>query len=193
VSPVTHLFASWLIAAHATDNPRDRMLVTVAGIAPDLDGAGIAIDLLTAQTSQPTAYYADYHHFLFHGAFGSVAVALFLAVFARSRWKGALLCIVTFHLHILCDLLGSRGPSPEDLWGIFYLGPFSRDPMWIWSGQWRLDGWQNRVVSLALFAWCLVYAVRHGCSVVGIVSRKADAEFVRVLRKWLRLDAGVNG
>jgi hypothetical protein len=43
----------------------------------------------------------------------------------------AVLSLVTFHLHLLCDLAGFRGPSPEDLWPIFYFGPFDKDPMWL--------------------------------------------------------------
>ncbi len=39
MSPETHLLASWIIAAKATDNPRDCRLVTLAGILPDADGA----------------------------------------------------------------------------------------------------------------------------------------------------------
>jgi hypothetical protein len=38
MSPLTHLLASWIVAAKTTDNPRDRRLVTLAGVAPDLDG-----------------------------------------------------------------------------------------------------------------------------------------------------------
>ena len=35
MSPFTHFVGSWLIASATTDNPRDRKLVTLAGILPD--------------------------------------------------------------------------------------------------------------------------------------------------------------
>jgi hypothetical protein len=96
----------------------------------------------------------------------------------------ALLALLVFHLHLLCDFVGSRGPSPEDLWPIFYYGPFEKDPMWIWKGQWRLDGWQNKVIFVILFLWALLLAVKRGDSFVGVFNRRVDAIFVGVLRKW---------
>ena len=94
------------------------------------------------------------------------------------------LAILVTHIHFLCDFLGSRGPSPEDLWPIFYLGPFDKDPMWIWKGQWRLDAWPLRVVTIALFCWSLQLAISRKFSVVGTFSIKADAVFISVLQKW---------
>ena len=41
MSPATHFFVSWVIAAKTTDNPRDCRLVTLAGILPDVDGLGL--------------------------------------------------------------------------------------------------------------------------------------------------------
>jgi hypothetical protein len=57
--------------------------------------------------------------------------------------------------------------------------------MWLWKGQWRLDGWQNQFISIGLFVWAMVLAVRKGESFVGVFSRRFDAHFVRVLRKWI--------
>ena len=45
MSPATHFFMSWVIAAKTTDNPRDCRLVTLAGILPDLDGLGLIPDV----------------------------------------------------------------------------------------------------------------------------------------------------
>src|SRR5512133_2008218 len=185
MAPETHLLASWLIAAKATSNPRDCRLVALAGLLPDLDGLGIIVDWLSPSFGhRATHYYATYHHYLLHGALGGIAIALLLAGFAQQRWRVALLALAVFHLHLLCDLAGSRGPAPEDLWPLFYFGPFDRDPMWIWKGQWRLDGWQNRWFSVIVFVWGLFVAVRVGHSFVGVFNRRADAVFVGVLRKW---------
>ena len=126
----------------------------------------------------------DSHHYLLHGALGGILIAALMACFARHRWRVALLALLVFHLHLLCDFVGSRGPAPEDLWPIFYLGPFDKDPMWVWKGQWRLDGWFNRWLSVALFVWGLWLPLRLGYSVVGVFNRRADQVFVGVLRKW---------
>ncbi|MEI6197851.1 MAG: H-X9-DG-CTERM domain-containing protein [Verrucomicrobiota bacterium] len=42
MSPFAHLIGSWLVASVTTNNPRDRKLVTLAGVLPDVDGLGAA-------------------------------------------------------------------------------------------------------------------------------------------------------
>jgi ABC-type cobalamin transport system permease subunit len=184
MSPVTHLFASWIVAAKTTDNARDCRLVTLAGVLPDVDGFGLVADMASGALAQGNApYYQRYHHFVLHGLFGAFVITVMLTAFARRRVRVALLALAVFHLHLLCDLAGSRGPAPEDLWPIFYFGPFDKDPMWIWKGQWPLDSWRNRLLTVILFFWSLWLAVSLGHSFVGVFNRKADQIFVTVLRK----------
>jgi hypothetical protein len=187
VSPVTHFIGSWLVASVVTDNPRDRKVVTLAGILPDADGLGLVADVAGAliHGQEPTfQYYQQYHHLLLHGWPGAVAVAGLLTFFARQRIRVALMCLVVFHLHLLCDLLGSRGPSPADLWPICYGEPLFRHPIWFWKGQWRLDGWQNQTVCVVVFVLSLWLAVRRGYSFVELLNHRLDKVFVEVLRKW---------
>jgi LexA-binding, inner membrane-associated putative hydrolase len=185
MSPETHLFASWIIAAKTTRNLRDSRLVTLAGILPDADGLGLIVDMFTNwRGGWQSSLYAQYHHFLLHGAFGAIVIAGTLAFFARDRWRVLLLALLTFHVHLLCDLLGSRGPSVQELWPIYYFGPFTRHHEWLWAGQWRLDGWQNRYLSAALMLWSLWIAAKRGDSFVGVFNRRVDAVFSGVLKKW---------
>jgi len=189
VSPLAHLLGSWLIASVTTDNPRDRKLVTLAGILPDADGLGLIVDAANAALSGQEIsfqYYQHYHHYLLHGWPGAIAVATLLAGFANQKGRVLLACLLTFHLHLLCDLIGSRGPSPEDLWPIAYGEPISRHPIWFWKGQWRLDGWQNRWVLLLLFVGSLWLAAKRGYSVLELAGRRWDSVFVGVLQKWQR-------
>ncbi len=191
MSPLTHLFTSWVIAAKATDNPRDCRLVALAGILPDVDGLGLVLDILgPVLGGRQTHFYHQYHHYLLHGAFGAMAITLLLTLFARRRWRVAILVLLVFHLHLFCDFIGSRGPSPEDLWPIFYFGPFDKDPMWIWKDQWRLDGWQNKLVFLTVFVWSLKLSLARGDSLVGVFHRRADAVVVGVLRRWQKALGG---
>src|SRR3974390_2138613 len=114
MSPLTHFFGSWLVAAVTTDNARDRKLVTLAGIVPDGDGLGVVADVVKSLASGKEnnyEYYQHYHHLLLHGWPGAIVVSGLLALFARKRMRVLLMCLVTFHLHLLCDLLGSRGPE----------------------------------------------------------------------------------
>lgn len=58
------------MAAVATDNPRDRQLVTWAGVLPDADGLGAVVDVVAALSSGKECtfhYYQQYHHLLLHG------------------------------------------------------------------------------------------------------------------------------
>ena len=91
--------------------------------------------------------------------------------------------LVAVHLHFVCDLLGSRGNRPEDLWGIAYLSPFSSAWAVEWSGQWPLVGWQNMLVTAVLIAWVLARALRTGYTPLRLASARADAALVAVLRK----------
>jgi inner membrane protein len=187
VSPLTHLVGSWLVAVATTNNPRDRKLVALAGVLPDADGLGVVADVVGSWIGGKECtfyYYQQYHHVLLHGWPGAVIVSLLLTAFARERWRTLLLCLLTFHLHLLCDLVGSRGPTVGDLWPICYSEPLFRHPIWFWKHQWRLDGWQNQTIFVILFAAALWVAVKKGYSFVEIASARLDSVFVAVLRKW---------
>ena len=187
MSPLTHLLISWTVAAKTTDNLRDTRLVALAGILPDADGFGLVIDMIRDPSLQRGAYYyQEYHHWLAHGLAGGIVMALLLACFAQKHGRVFLLALLTFHLHLICDFIGSRGPTPGDLWPIYYFGPFTRSPVWMWTHQWRLDGWQNRVIAISFFMGTLWMGARLGHSVVGVFNRRADAVFVAVIRKWMQ-------
>ena len=146
-----------------------------------------ALDIVRAlSTDQPNTFhfYHKFHHLLLHGWPGALVLCGLLAVLARDHWRTAALGLVTFHLHLGCDLVGSRGPSPADLWPILYGEPLFRHPAWYWRGQWRLDGWQNGAIFAAIFVGALWQATRLGNSFVELFHRKADTIFMQVLKKW---------
>ena len=187
MSPVAHLVGSWLVASATTNNPRDRKLVTLAGVLPDVDGLGVVVDVVGSLISgkeNTFHYYQQYHHILLHGWPGAVAVSILLMLFARQRRPVLLLCLLTFHLHLLCDLVGSRGPTVGDFWPICYSEPLFRHPIWFWKSQWKLDGWQNQTIFATLLATSIWLAVKRGYSFVEVVSERADKVFVQVLRQW---------
>jgi hypothetical protein len=128
--------------------------------------------------------YQTYHHLLMHGWPAAVVVSILIALYAQERQRVFLLCLLTFHLHLLYDLVGSRGPTPGDLWPICYSEPLFRHPIWFWKHQWRLDGWQNQIIFLVIFVTSLWIAVKKGFSFVEVISSKADKIFVGVLKKW---------
>jgi hypothetical protein len=187
MSPLTHLVGSWLIASAATNNPRDRKLVTWAGVLPDADGLGVIPDVVGSSISGKECtfyYYQTYHHLLMHGWPAAMVVSILFALYAQQRPRVLLLCLLTFHLHLLCDLIGSRGPTPGDLWPICYSEPLFRHPIWFWKYQWKLDGWQNQTIFVAIFSASLWLAVKRGYSFVEVINSRLDAIFVGVLQKW---------
>ena len=189
MTPLTHLVGSWLVASATTNNPRDRKLVTLAGVLPDADGLGMLADFAKSWVTGKEctfAYYQQYHHLLLHGWPGAILVSGLLTLFARQRWRVLGLCLLTYHLHLLCDLVGSRGPTPGDLWPICYSEPLFRHPIWFWRHQWALDGWQNQTLFGVIFAISFWVAVKKGCSFVEVLGTRLDGVFVGVLRKWHR-------
>ncbi|MDB6056734.1 MAG: metal-dependent hydrolase [Verrucomicrobiales bacterium] len=185
MAPLTHLLASWVVAVHTTDNPRDTRLVALAGIAPDLDGVGLLVDLTNQALGRPeTDYYHLYHHWYGHGLLAALIASVLLAAFAKQRLRVFALSFAMFHLHLLCDLAGSRGPGLKDLWPIYYFGPFRYRPMWVWPHQWPLESWPNQLITLVLFAWSISIALNRGRSIMEVFNRRADTVFVNLLRKW---------
>jgi hypothetical protein len=96
--------------------------------------------------------------------------------------------VLAAHLHLLCDIAGSRGSGAEDLWPLPYLAPFSQRLAIQWSGQWPLDGWPNMLFTLLLIAFAFFRAIDAGYSPVGVFGAEADRVFVEaVLNRWRML------
>lgn len=177
----------WLAIQPAGLDLRERRVVTLAGLAPDLDGLGVVVDLATARTASPTSWFADYHHVLSHNLLAGVAIAAVAWVVGGRRWRVCGLALLVFHLHLACDAVGSGGPDGSP-WTLAYAWPFSAQA-WSWSGQWALNAWPNILISLVaagLIAWS---GVSRGRTVLEVLSIRADAILVGVLRRW----AGIRG
>jgi inner membrane protein len=182
MSPVTHLLTGWMVANFA-DRPRDRALIMLAGVAPDLDGLGIIPEVLTVHTSFPLPWFTEYHHILGHNIGFALAVTIAIYIWSRS-WKVTLLAALSFHLHLLGDVIGARGPDGYS-WPIPYLLPFSSAWPWEWSGQWALNAWPNFLITFALLFTTFYLAAKRGFSPLESVSRKADTAFVSTIRARL--------
>jgi membrane-bound metal-dependent hydrolase YbcI (DUF457 family) len=160
------------------------VLVVAAGITPDLDGLGIVVDFATRQFGlAETDYYQSLHRLWGHGLVPALVIAALAAAGARSRHRVALCALLSVHLHFLCDILGSRGNGPEDIWPIWYFAPFSQAWPLSWSGQWPLVGWQNTLITAVLIAYSLHRATVVGHSPVGLFHPRADEAVIRTLRE----------
>jgi inner membrane protein len=114
-------------------------------------------------------------------AFGLFVAAVAFAI-AQQKWTTALLALLSFHLHLFEDLLGSRGPD-GDQWPIPYLAPFSSALQLTWRGQWGLTAWPNVALTVILLLATFWLAWRRGYSPLEMVSARADSVFVAALRK----------
>lgn len=99
MAPGSHLLMSWLTTIEIVKGRRERALVALTGLAPDLDRAGIIIDFFTGTTH----YYFKYHHYVGHSflfAFLTASIAAFLAKSQKILvW---FLFVVVVHLHFIC-------------------------------------------------------------------------------------------
>jgi hypothetical protein len=88
---------------------------------------------------------------------------------------------LSFHLHLLGDLVGSKGPDGYQ-WPIPYLLPFSDAWQWIWAGQWQLNAWPNFVFTAMTVSLSFYLAWKHGVSPLEMISTKANDAVVDTLR-----------
>ncbi len=114
MSPLAHFIGSWLVAVATTDNPRDRKLVTFAGVLPDADGFGVVVDVVGSVISgkeNTFHYYQQYHHILLHGWPGALVVSLLLMCFTQ---KSRACCSGVWSLSICtCSVIWSdRAAQP---------------------------------------------------------------------------------
>jgi len=204
VSPVTHLLAGWLLASATPLNRREKAAVVLSGVIPDIDGFGIFPEVLTRNSSHPLLWFSEYHHALHTLAFSllvTFAACLISRRTARSaassdsfrsyrsslslRAQGlttALFAFISFHLHLVCDLIGSRGPDGYS-WPIPYLAPFSQSLQLTWHGQWALNGWQNTLITCMLLLATFVAAFQCGSSPLELVSPRVNQALVSTLRR----------
>ena len=181
MSPLTHFLAGWLTANAAPLSRRERALVTVAGVIPDLDGVGLVAERLTRGSAHPLTWWTDYHHVLGHNLGCGLAVTVAGFALATRRRRTAALVAVSFHLHLLGDLVGARGPD-GDPWPIPYLLPFSSAWQLTWSGQWALNAWPNFLITAVALGFTLRLTWQRGYSPLESFSTRADRALVTALR-----------
>ena len=142
---LTHIGLSWIVASAGRLSTRDRVLVVLAGTLPDLDGAGILWS---------EAAYGSVHRAAGHGLLFAVLIVTIALLRADTPWLTAALAALSFHLHLLLDLVGTGGLP------IRYLWPLS-DRGWSYS-RWVLASWPNAVVMAATALGVIVIAWRRG-------------------------------
>lgn len=184
MNPISHLLIGWTVAELSGVSRRDRALVTLAAVVPDIDGFGIVAEKATLALGweEPLLWWTLYHHTLCHNLGFGLLLAALAGVLAERRALAVPLVLLTFHLHLFADLVGARGPDGY-LWSIPYLLPFSDAWVWSWDGAWALNAWPNIALTGVLLALAFRWAWASGHSPVELVSQRGDAAFVRTLRQ----------
>lgn len=181
MSPVTHFLLGWSTASTFALGKRDRMLVTLAGTIPDIDGIGLLWDLPSSHASGgDLVYWARFHHVLGHNITFCLAVVVCAFFLASRRLMASTAVFLAFHLHLLCDLVGSKGP--DQYWSIPYLQPFSPSWDFVWSGQWPLNSWQNFAITAIAIMYGGYMAWGKGISPAEVFSHRANNALVDTLR-----------
>lgn len=186
MGPVTHGLVSWWTANALPLSRRDRLLVFLVGIAPDLDGLPYIVS--------PELYFR-WHHILCHNLFFGLGCFALTAIFAKQRWRSVGLACVAFHLHLACDYFGSGGWDGHYvyIWPLPYLYPLIGSgeadnfigPAWYWNPwQWPLSSWINQAASIVVFAGFLYTGTRLDRTWFEFVTPGFDRQFCQTLRKW---------
>lgn len=164
-----HLALGWLVG-HRQQVRRDRLLIAWAGVAPD-------VDALTLFLGQDT--YGRWHHVLCHGLVFATLVTLGCWVLSQRNMRVAALAFLSFHLHLVADLLGSGVE-----WSISYLYPFSPlELAFPWG--WELASWQNVTIMLLLLGVMVVTARRvHRTFAEAFLPANIDREVADTLTRW---------
>jgi len=184
MNTVTHFLVGWVVANADHLNRRERAAVTVSGIIPDIDSVGIIAEKLTQGSDHPLLWWSKYHHVLAHNlGFGLfVAIVVFvMANMAKRKWLTTGLAFLSFHLHLLGDIVGARGPDGYH-WPIPYLLPFWNGWEITWSGQWAINAWPNFVITGVALVITFFLVWKRGYSPLEMLSTSADRAFVKTIR-----------
>jgi hypothetical protein len=177
----THLLTGWALAGAAPLDRKGRAVVAAGAVVPDLDALGFLVEHTPLHAWVPGHWFSDYHHVASHNVGAALAFFGLSLALCRGAARAPLVALGAFHLHLLADIAGSRGPDGFQ-WPVPYLLPFSDRWQLTWSGQWALNGWPNALLTVALLALALRHAWSRGYSPVELVSRRADAKVVEALR-----------
>ena len=117
-------------------------------------------------------------HVLTHGLLAGILISLIFTYWAKDRVKVWWLTLSVFHLHLLCDFLGSGID-----WPIQYFWPFS-ETFYHTPYGWELDAWQNWAAAIPLLLVCGRLAIRSGHSFAEtILPAAGDQAVVAALRQ----------
>lgn len=170
MAPQQHLVISWVLSNLGYDKRRDRIVATVCGVIPDIDGLGIIIDKILGDGSY--YYYMSWHRKVGHSIVGVLVVAVLAYLICNRKVLPALVAGLTYVTHLLLDLVGSGGPD-GDIWGSWLFWPFSEYELSV-GWQWGLNSWQNTGITGAFIVMMIMIAAKKRRTVLEVISVRLD-------------------
>lgn len=169
-----HLLLGWHLSQVAGVGRRERVLVSLCAVLPDIDAVAIlgGMDL-----------YHRYHHTFGHALVGGLVLAAGAALLASTalRRRTFVVAFLAFLLHMGADAVGTRWPL-RPLW------PFS-DWSFISPWGWWLGAWQNRAVLVGLLLLAIPSMWRYRRSPLELLNEKLDRFIVGWFVPGARPDA----
>lgn len=177
MAPQQHLVLSWVLSNLNYDKRRDRIVATLCGVIPDIDGFGVIIDKITGDGAY--YYYFAWHHKSGHNLFGVIVIGLIAYFVCGKRILPATIAIMTYLIHLFCDIIGSGGPDGS-LWPIYLLWPFSEHETTV-SWQWALNSWQNTLITAIFIIIVIIIAGQKKRSFLEVFSQRLDRYCINVI------------
>ncbi len=174
---ITHALMGWCAGQKLSSKLPEVAVIAVASVIPDIDALGAVIDLARGGEAE---FFSAYHHKFGHCLLFCLLLMLIIHL-SRKNARLTLWFAIVFHLHLLCDIVGARGPDGYQ-WPVYYFFPFSEYGL-IWSQQWEINAWPNIVLTLWLLYLFLKQSAQAGFSPLMMLSRAADEQFVQTLQR----------
>lgn len=139
MSPVTHFLTGLVFANCVRLDHKERVLVTLAAVAPDIDGLGFVPEVVSRNSPHPRVMV---HALSPLTAYLDVRVDRSAIAFAlaRQKWKAGLLALVSF-ICIFSKMSSARADpmASSGLYRTWNHSPLSLQVAW--RGEWGLKAW----------------------------------------------------
>lgn len=195
----SHLLISWFGAeAAGVASPRERRIVALSGLAPDVDVlaylGGIVYFGFDKELALEHVWQVVHHRYTHGLGFALLTGCITFLIASRGTQMGqrdyqraagvALLSMAASMVHVFCDVVGG-GPN----WPVYPIWPFT-DLAWAVDWSWTLAEWPNTVILFLCLAGMMLYAKKSGRSPLESINYKLDKWFVRIVQTGSSAPAG---
>ena len=195
----SHLLISWFGAeAAGVASARDRRIVALSGLAPDIDVLAYLGGIVYFGFDKELALehvWQVVHHRYTHGLGFTLLTGCIAFIIAsrgtqmeqrayRRAGGVALLSMAASMVHVFCDVVGG-GPN----WPVYPVWPVS-DLAWAVDWSWTLADWPNTVILFLCLAGMMLYAKKSGHSPLESINYNLDRWFVTIIQTGSSAPAG---